>query len=84
MPSTEPGTPPTILAQGLAQVNTRLADIPLDKQGALVVAVEWRHGVPTMRFGVAARVGSRLKLGADAEARFQATPNAKVYAAWTW
>lgn len=74
----------TILAQGLDAVNTRLADIPEGKKGALIIAVDWSNGLPTMRMGVAARAGDHLKLGADAEKRFKQNPNAKVYAALTW
>lgn len=82
---TKPREQRTILAQGLEQVNARLADIPPDKKGALVVAVEWKYGVPFATFGTAMRVGDTLLLGAEAETRFtQLSTRAHVYAAWTW
>lgn len=75
---------PSPFTQDLARVRARLSEIPANKKGALVVAVEWKAGIPTFRTGLAARVGDHLELGADAEKRFREKPNAKIYAALTW
>lgn len=65
-------------------MRARLNELPAGKTGALVIAVDWTKGLPTMRVGVAARVGPHFELGADAEKRFREKPNARIYAALTW
>lgn len=76
--------PPLILGDGLERIKARLAEIPLDKKGALIIAVEWKAGIPLMRTGVAARIGSHWTLGADAQLKLKDKPDARVFAALTW
>lgn len=83
-PTTSSAVDTSNLGQDLARLRARLAEIPADKKGALVVAVEWKYGLPSWRMGVATRAGDHLALGADVEKRFREKPNAKVYAALTW
>ena len=75
---------PPILGDGLAHIKARLAELPLDKKGALIIAVEWKAGIPIMRTGVAAKVGRHWTLAADVQAKLKAKPDAKVFAAFTW
>ena len=75
---------PPILGDGLAKIKARLAELPLDKKGALIIAVEWKAGIPIMRTGVAAKIGEHWTLGADAQVKLKDKPDAKVFAAFTW
>jgi len=76
---------PTILQSGLDLVKTRVAELPPDTKGVLIVTAEVKYGLPVLRFGVATKEGERFQLGAEAETSFsKASTNAKVYAAWTW
>jgi hypothetical protein len=78
-------TEPTILKTGLDLVNEKLTEVPEGKNGALITTVEWRSGVPVMRFGIAQRHGDNLKFGVEAENRFaRNTLSAKAYVSWTW
>lgn len=83
-----PETPPDLnITQGeLDRLKTKLAAIPPDKQGAVILGLDWRGGVPVWgRFGVATRVGEHLQLSAEAETKFKkAAPNAGLYVAWIW
>lgn len=83
-----PEQPPdlTITQGDLERLKAKLSAIPQGKQGALIVGIDWRGGVPVWgRFGVATRVGEHLQLSAEAETKFKkAPPNASVYAAWVW
>lgn len=75
-----------ITKSDLDRIASKLAAIPPDKKGAVIVGVDWRGGVPVWgRFGVATRVGKHLQLSAEAETKFkQAPPNAGFYVAWVW
>lgn len=76
---------PSILETGLDLVKARVAELPPEKNGALIVTAEVKYGVPVLRFGVATRNGEHFQLGAEAETSFKkASTSAKVYAAWTW
>lgn len=70
----------------LDRLAAKLNAIPPGKQGAWIVGIDWRAGLPVWaRFGVATRVGDHLQLSAEAETRFKkAAPNATFLAAWTW
>lgn len=85
-PTSTPASTPTILATGLALVDRHTASIPPGKTAAVVVAAEWRYGVPVaLRFGVAKKVGESWKFGVEAETRFKKnTEAATVYTAWAW
>jgi len=72
------------MTTNLSRINARLAELPADKKGAIVVSVDWASGVPVPRFDAAARVGAHLKLGVEAEKVHAARPAGAVYAAWTW
>lgn len=79
--------PELTITQGeLDRLKAKLAAIPPEKTGVLVVGVDWRGGVPVWgRFGIATRIGDHLQLSAEAETRFKkAPPNAGIYAAFTW
>lgn len=68
-----------------AAVDASLAQVPPDRKGAFVAAVEWKSGVPFAKFGTAVRVGDHLKLAAEAETRFsKMSTSAKAYVVWTW
>lgn len=85
MPTTPP--PDLNITQGdLDRLKTKLAAIPPDKTGAVVVGIDWRGGVPVwLRFGVATRIGEHLQLSTEAETKFKkAAPNASIHAAWIW
>lgn len=76
---------PSILKSIPAAVDASLAQVPPDRKGAVVVGVEWKAGVPFMKFGTATRVGEHLKLSAEAETRFsKMSTTAKAYAIWSW
>lgn len=65
---------------------TKAANIPADKKGVVVVAAEWKFGVPyRFRFGTAYRVGDSFELGADAVTKFtKASTEATVHVAWSF
>ena len=68
------------------RLKAKLAAIPPDKTGALIVGLDWRGGVPVWgRVGLAKRVGEHWQFSLEAETRFKkAAPNAGIYAAITW
>ena len=77
--------PLPILGDGLAHIKARLAELPLDKKGALIIGVEWKAGViPILRPAIAAKFGTHWTLAADAQLKFKEKPNATIFAAYTW
>jgi hypothetical protein len=73
-----------LLGDGLAHIKARLNELPLDKKGALIIAVEWKAGIPILRPAIAAKIGTHWTLAADAQLKFKDKPEAKVFAAFTW
>lgn len=77
---------PTLLEQLQAETKRKTAGIPPGKTTALVMAADWKMGVPVRwRWGVAHRVGDHFELGADAATKFtKASTEATLHVAWSW
>lgn len=84
-PPTSPAPPKIDLTTIPSAVNASLAQVPPDRSGALVMGLEWKYGLPFMKFGTALRVGENVKLAGDAETRFsKMSTSARGYLLWTW
>lgn len=76
--------PDTFLADNLKNVRERLAQVPLDKKGALVVAVDLKWGVlPTAKIGYAHRITDGWSITGDGFLS-KADKGASITSVWTW
>ena len=73
----------TLIKDSFKHVRDRLAQVPEGKTGALVIAVDWKGIVPTVRTGLAHRTASGWEISGEAFIS-KAGKGASVHAVKTW
>lgn len=77
---------PTLLERFQADTALKTADIPEGHHTVLMVAADWKAGVPVRyRFGFAVKAGDHFELDAETQTKFtKASTDATLHAVWSW
>lgn len=73
----------SLIKDSVKKVREQLAQVPEGKTGALVIAVDWKGLVPTMRTGIAHRTASGWEIHGEAFIS-KAEKGASIRAIKTW
>ena len=73
----------TLIKDSLKRVRDQLAHVPEGKTGALVIAVDWKGVVPTLRTGIAHRTANGWEIHGEGFIS-KAEKGASVRAVKTW